>query len=193
MDVVRLLDSKLGMPAQRVEDAEKAVAAARSGDAVLLLADGCPSVRTSIPINVALAARERRFRAYVEFPASDATADTLSWNQQAVVSSSKLEAHGFDQLRIPQRVAVNWCGAGRCAATRNSSVCANACNDTFVSFAQVAGVDRAVLGLEQRGANAAALRKRHRAGPARGIEAEQHGLGALEIWVALMDFLRKVH
>ena len=159
-DVVRLLlGVKAGVRIARVATANAALTAAGPGDAVLLLADGYPAVRTAVPTNLSLVARARGIRAYVEFPDTADPAAALSWKQRAVVTTPELEPHGLRRLRILQLqepVAVDVCGsAGRAApaTTRDgrsngtSAACAAACNSSLVSFAQVAGVDSATFGV----------------------------------------------
>jgi hypothetical protein len=74
----------------------------------------------------------------------------LSWKQRAVVTTSELETRGLGALRILQLqdpVTVAWCGAGgNCSGTTNPE-CKSACDGALLSFAQIAGVERAVFGL----------------------------------------------
>lgn len=63
-DVVRLLlGVKAGVRIARVATANAALTAAGPGDAVLLLADGYPAVRTAVPTNLSLVARGEEGRA----------------------------------------------------------------------------------------------------------------------------------
>lgn len=143
-DIVSLLAQTTN--AKRVDNADAAVAAAGSGDAVLLLAENNPDQRTAFPANLQRMAESKGFRAYVEFPEDLAPSHALSWKQRCVVTTTELAAHGLNKMSILQLqdpVAVDWCGAARCA----NPICAKACNSSLVSFAQVAGVNRAVFGV----------------------------------------------
>jgi hypothetical protein len=151
-DVARLLlaNPPGNATVKRTATAAVAIAAAGPGDAVLLLADGYPAQRTAIPADLQRSAATKGFRAYMEFPSDPAPSNALSWKQRAVVTTHELAACGLDQFRILQLqdpIAVDWCGAAqRCA--NPDSACANACNNSLLSFAQIAGVDTAAFGVK---------------------------------------------
>lgn len=155
-DLLQLLLSSSSTATHHVANASTAITAARQGDLVLILADGYPAARTHIPPGgysaLERAAEQGGFGVYVEYPQDHVSAVPLSWKQRSVVTSSMLSEFGLDAMRILQLqdpVAVDWCANAthKCDDPPLGTMCAMGCNSSLLSFAQVAGVDRAAFGV----------------------------------------------
>ena len=139
-DLYRIL-SRGGSPLPRHEGAAAAVAAARPGAGVLILADGYPDSPARIEPSVLDEARRKGLRLYIEFPASLPRLEVgeprgLGW-ERAVVAS---DAFGKDL----ERLRILALGSCRFVPVGGKV-------ETHLVFARVAGFDRAVYGLPEKG------------------------------------------
>lgn len=135
-DLLRALRQS-GTALERVspEDATKAVDAASSGGAVLLLADQYPAKRTSVPSDVVRRAASRGVRLFIEFPEAfegvQANPQTAKWERLVIASDAFGSA-------LPKLTILS---AHQCSYLPAKP------DDVLISIARVAGYDRAIFGI----------------------------------------------
>jgi len=135
-DLVRVAGA-CEIPLRRFDSPEEAVRAAAEGSGVLILADGYPAKTTDVGSAVFEAAAKKRLRVYVEYPTSlpgidVGPAKALKLERVVVASGA------FGEALAPLRIAmINACHLVEAQAPESHLVAA-----------KVAGVDRAVFGLE---------------------------------------------
>lgn len=123
----------------RYEDPETAMAHARAGGAVLILADGYPETRTRVPSALYDDALQKQVRLYVEFAASgpgieDGAPARAVWER--VVVSSEAFMPDLSRLRI---LALHGCRVVPASPAQPD-----------LALARVAGFDTAVFGLPRQ-------------------------------------------
>jgi len=131
-------------PVSRYDSPEAALAAARTGGALLILADGYPAHPTRLPAGFYERAAAKRLRLYVEFPEVTPTgqagpAQPTEW-ERLVVTTDRFGA----ELPRGRILALPDCRFLRVEPPREA--------ETWVAVARVAGFDQAVYGLPPQAA-----------------------------------------
>jgi hypothetical protein len=125
-----------GLPYIRADSPAEAVRAAPAGSGVLFLADGYPATRMLVPSPVLKAARSRKLRLYVEYPASLPGLELgtpRGANHQRAVVASEFFMPDLGQLRIMQLCGMQYVPVE--------------VPEAHLVAARVAGFDTAVYGL----------------------------------------------
>lgn len=135
-DLVRVAGA-CEIPLRRFDSPEQAVRAAAEGSGVLILADGYPAKTTDVDPAVFDAAANKRLRVYVEYPTSlpgiDVGPPKALGLERVVVTSD-----AFGDALAPLRIAM--INAGHLVEVQTP--------ESHLVAAKVAGVDRAVFGLD---------------------------------------------
>lgn len=123
-----------GGRADRVDDADRAIAAAPANGTVLVLADEYPARRTAVDF---VAAAEKQLKLYVEFPADVPGVEfggprSAQWERLAVTDDT-----------FPELEALSILGAHACVFLPTTAP------NTLISIARVAGYDTAEFGLPE--------------------------------------------
>ena len=150
-DLFKLLPPRLGCTAPDAT-AAAAVAAARAGDTVLVLADGYPNTPTAVPPAVFAAAQAKRLRLFVEFPAALPGGLTIAPGIRAgnmtferlVVTTDAFGAE-LPRHRLLYAHGAQWVAAGPYNSSGHGGG-AEGIQPSLVS-ARVAGYDTAAFGL----------------------------------------------
>ena len=135
-DLVRVAGS-CGIPCRRFDSPDEAVRAAAEGSGLLILADGYPAKTTDVGPAVFEGAAKKRLRVYIEYPTSLPGIDVgppKALKLERVVVTSE----AFGEALPPMRIAmINACHLVEAQAP-----------EAHLVAAKVAGVDRAVFGLD---------------------------------------------
>lgn len=127
----RLLE-KEAFPLRHFSTAAEGVQAAAKGDALIIVADGCPAVRTTISPALLQTARQKQLRVYIEYPLA-IPGDTLHTRLERGVVTSPVFGARLQPISIP--------GINDCYLVPVKT------DSPLVVLAKVAGLDIAAYGL----------------------------------------------
>ncbi|MBC9929467.1 hypothetical protein ICL07_03720 [Chitinophaga qingshengii] len=135
-DLYRLLQ-KEAFPLRLAGTVAEGVHAAAKGDALIIVADGYPAVRTNIPAALLQAARRKQLRIYMEYPQAvaglDITGDTLHTQlERGVVTTTAFGS----ELKPMSILGINDCYLVPVKA-----------DSPLIVLAKVAGLDQAAYGI----------------------------------------------
>ena len=132
--------------------AQNAISKSQKDDKIILLSNSNSTTRTSIPDNFYSDQKTIGFHSYIEFPDLGFPTQKLSWKQRIVITTSELlvkegKMDSLSILQLQSPTAIDLCQGQKCNAT-NLTACTTACQSSILSFAQIAGVDRAAYGVK---------------------------------------------